>query len=202
MRENKLNDETIILSLLSNRTIKEAAKSCGVSESSIYARLRDPAFVKKYDKAKKTLFKQGSEALQKLLLEAIETMGEICKNRSISPQIRLNAADAIIRNSVQVTKQAEILRRVEELEAKHGAVNCSDDVVKIFTEILRDGKNHSISDRLEAGNRILKYWDSHGSEPDKIKASNQFRVTLAEMLKNPPQNRNIADFEEQDGELS
>ena len=33
-----------------------------------------------------------------------------------SPQVRLNAADALIRNNLKLTEQTDILRRLEALE--------------------------------------------------------------------------------------
>lgn len=47
-------------------------------------------------------------------------MGEICQNTDTAPQVRLNAADAIIRNSLKLTEQNDILARLTELEAATG----------------------------------------------------------------------------------
>ena len=47
---------------------------------------------------------------------AIETMASICNDLEVAPQTRLNAAESIIRNSLKLTEQADILRRLDEVE--------------------------------------------------------------------------------------
>ena len=48
-------DEIVLAALLINPTVRAASQACGVSESQIYARLRNDAFKKKYDQARKEL---------------------------------------------------------------------------------------------------------------------------------------------------
>lgn len=43
-------------------------------------------------------------------------MGQICTDEDTTAQTRLNAADAIIRNSLKLTEQNDILTRLDELE--------------------------------------------------------------------------------------
>lgn len=100
--------------------MRAASAACGVSESQIYARLRKPEFKAKYDEARRELLERNTAALQAHLGAAIETMGEICGDEEASPQVRLNAADAIIRNSLKLTEQTDILARLAELEKAIG----------------------------------------------------------------------------------
>ena len=94
--------------------------ACGVSETQIYARWRNPEFRSRYDEARRELLERNTAALQGHLAGAIETMGQICSNTEVSPQTRLNAADAIIRNSLKLTEQNDILVRISELEKQIG----------------------------------------------------------------------------------
>ena len=71
----------------------------------------------RYDEARRELLERNTAALQGHLAGAIEVMDEICQNTDASPQVRLNAADAIIRNSLKLTEQNDILARLTELEA-------------------------------------------------------------------------------------
>jgi len=91
-----------------------------VSETQIYARLRTPEFKARYDKARHELLERNTAALQAHLGAAIETMGQICTDQETAPQVRLNAADAIIRNSLKLTEQNDILARLDELEKQIG----------------------------------------------------------------------------------
>ena len=74
----------------------------------------------RYDEACRELLERNTAALQGHLAGAIEVMDEICQNTDASPQVRLNAADAIIRNSLKLTEQNDILARLTELEAAMG----------------------------------------------------------------------------------
>lgn len=104
--------------MIANPTIRAASEACGVSETQIYARLRKPEFKERYDKARRELLDRNAAALQAHLGAAIETMGEICVDTETAPQVRLNAADAIIRNSLKLTEQSDILDRLQNLETR------------------------------------------------------------------------------------
>lgn len=111
-------DELILAALLSSPTVRAASNACGVSESQIYARLRNEGFKKKYDEARKEILDQNTAALQGHLGIAIETLAEIVKDKEASQQTRLNAAEAIIRNSLKLTEQTDIIARLDALERR------------------------------------------------------------------------------------
>lgn len=116
----KTKDEKIIAALIANPTIRAASAVCGVSETQIYARLRNSEFKSRYDEARLELLERNTAALQGHLAGAIEVMGKICQDNGTAPQTRLNAADAIIRNSLKLTEQTDILTRLDELETAMG----------------------------------------------------------------------------------
>ena len=116
MANNRKNDEIILAALLSTPTVRAASEACGVSESQIYARLRNDAFKKKYDQARKELLEQNTAALQGHLGVAIDTLAEIVQDGKASQQTRLNAAEAIIRNCLKLTEQTDIIARLDALE--------------------------------------------------------------------------------------
>ena len=60
-------DEAILAALLSNQTTKAAAAACGIGETQIYARLRDPAFKKRYDTARLEMLDEATARLQSCL---------------------------------------------------------------------------------------------------------------------------------------
>lgn len=102
--------------MLANPTVRATSAACGISESQIYARLRTPEFKIRYDAARRELLERNTAALQGHIAGAIEVMGEICQDADTAPQTRLNAADAIIRNSLKLTEQNDVLRRLDALE--------------------------------------------------------------------------------------
>ena len=106
--------------MLTNSTVRAAATACEISETQIYARLRNPDFKARYDKARRELLERNTAALQAHLGAAIETMGEICADAEVSAQTRLNAATAIINSSLKLTEQTDILTRLTALEETLG----------------------------------------------------------------------------------
>ena len=109
-------DELIIAALISNPTVKAASAVCGVSQTQIYARLRQPAFKKKYDAARREMLEQSTAYIQGIVSEAIKTMYDVMKDPDASQQVRLNAADTITRNSLKLTEQNDILTQLAELK--------------------------------------------------------------------------------------
>ena len=109
-------DEVLIAALLSNPTVRAAAKAVGRSETQVYARLRDPDFKAQYNAARHELLEQSTATLQGHLSEAVETMTAIMRDTEAPHQTRLNAAEAIMRNSLKLTEQTDIIERLDRLE--------------------------------------------------------------------------------------
>jgi hypothetical protein len=101
---------------LSNPTNKAAAEACNISESALYKRLKDPEFKKEYDKARLELLDRNTCAIQSIVNSAIAAMAEIVQDEDTTAQVRLNAADAILRNCYRMTEQNDILKRLDDLE--------------------------------------------------------------------------------------
>ena len=116
-------DELIISALIGSPTVKAASAACGVSETQIYARLRKPAFKEKYDTARRELLEQSTAYIQGRVSEAVRTMYNIMRDPDASQQVRLNAADTIMRNSLKLTEQTDILAQLAELEKWRREVN-------------------------------------------------------------------------------
>ena len=112
----KRNDETLIAALISNPTIKAAATACGVSERYIYGRLHDPTFKVKYDAARREVLEQSTAFIQGIVSEAITKMRDVMNDPDATPQVQLNAAEAITRNSLKLTEQNDILTQLAELK--------------------------------------------------------------------------------------
>lgn len=114
----KTTDEQIIAAILSSTTNKQAAEKCGLSETQFYKRIRADSFKQKLDQVKCELLANATTAMQNGMSEAAQTMLEIMRDMRIAPQIRLNAADSIIRNGIRLTEQNDILRRLDVLEGR------------------------------------------------------------------------------------
>ena len=115
-RSASRKDELIIAALISNPTVRAAAAACGVSETQIYARLRQPDFKERYDQARREVLQQSAAYLQGIVSDAIRKMYELMNDPDTAPQIQLNAAIAITRTQQTMTEQIDLLTQLAELK--------------------------------------------------------------------------------------
>lgn len=115
-RSTARKDEIIIAALIGNPTVRAASKACGISETQIYARLRTPAFKKRYDDARREMLEQTTAYIQGIVGEAVQKMRSIMNDPDASQQVQLNAAEAVTRNSAKLTEQTDILAQIAELK--------------------------------------------------------------------------------------
>lgn len=109
-------DELIISALISNSSLRAASVACGVSETQIRKRLRDVEFKERYSQERRELLRQNTTALQDHVSKAISVIADVMNSKTANEHTKLNAAEAIIRNSLKLTEQTEILERLDKLE--------------------------------------------------------------------------------------
>lgn len=108
----------LIAALISCRTIKEAAEKAGIGETTLHTRMKKPEFIKKYRAACLDLLNDHAAALHVNMGAAINTQREIMDNEDNPPQVRLNAANEILRIGLSVTDRVNILGKLNELEGE------------------------------------------------------------------------------------
>lgn len=116
----KVPDEKIIAALLSCPTNKQAAAECGITEKQLYNRMNTSTFKAKLTEAKARLMDGATAALQARMGEAVATMTEIMHDQDAPAQTRLNAAEAVLRNSLKLSERSDILDRLDALEKELG----------------------------------------------------------------------------------
>lgn len=95
------NDEIIISALITAPTIRAAAESLDMSESQLYARLRDSEFRQRYAEAKTAILKAAeSEAITKLT-SAINGLWDIATS-SWGIQHRMKAYELVINAALKI----------------------------------------------------------------------------------------------------
>lgn len=110
----------MIAALITKSSVTAASKACGLSETQIYQRMKDPDFAKLYREARRDLLAGCTVAVQSQLGQAVETMAQIMTNEENAPQVRLNAADTILRHGLKLTEQIDIVERLEAIEKARG----------------------------------------------------------------------------------
>lgn len=94
--KTKVTDEIIISALVSHRTIKEAALSIGITERTVYTRMRDAEFEQAYKCARTDILRGTVSEVSRQVQDALGVIGEIMHSEDASAQVRLNAAAMIL----------------------------------------------------------------------------------------------------------
>lgn len=100
-----MTDEALITAIISNPTIKAAAKAAGCSESVIYQRLRKRKFVETLKAYREEILRETVSKVQANMSSAVETIASIMNDSKINPQQRLNAAEMLIRQHRELTRE-------------------------------------------------------------------------------------------------
>lgn len=117
LKTERINDQQILAALIANGSIRAAAKSAGVAESTIRNRMADPDFRAKYDALRGELLQEAAQGLTTRLESATATMTEIMEDGQNPASVRVSAADAVLRHALRYVEAADILRRLDALEA-------------------------------------------------------------------------------------
>ena len=80
--------------------------------------MKQPVFRAKLNETKMRILEAATVAAQGRMTEAVAVMADIMGEDENAPQVRLNAAEAIIRNGMKLTEQTDILSRLDALEAR------------------------------------------------------------------------------------
>jgi AcrR family transcriptional regulator len=111
------NKEKVLIALVETSSIRDAAKSSGISEATIYSFLKDKEFLSEYRNARRQTVESAIAQMQNAASEAVETLKELqhCEN----PAVAARCAQIIFENSVKGLETTDILERLETLENEH-----------------------------------------------------------------------------------
>jgi AcrR family transcriptional regulator len=108
------NKEKVLIALLETPSIRDAAKSSGISEATIYNYLKDKEFLSDYRNARRQTVESAIAQMQNAASGAVERLKELqyCEN----PAVAARCAQIIFENSVKGLETLDILERLEALE--------------------------------------------------------------------------------------
>ena len=124
-RPIKKGEEPLLLALACGATVEAAARQCGLSERTIYRRLRDPAFQARLKQVRTDLVRRSAGLLSAASGEAVRTLLALMKDTA-PPATRLGAARAVLELGIKVRELAELEAEVRELEEKVNALEAGD----------------------------------------------------------------------------
>ncbi len=108
--------EKAILALLSHHTMKEAAESVGIGETTLWRWLQDQDFQIAYQSARREAVRRAVANLQQASGEAVTVLSELMRDESTPATVRVTAAKAIIEYSIKAFEVEDLAERIGELE--------------------------------------------------------------------------------------
>ena len=104
----------LVAALAGGATVQEAARQAGVSEATVYRRLRDAGFCQQLAEARSELIGRAVGVLARVSTAAAATLAGLLKADSES--VRLGAARSILELAVKLRESEELERRILALE--------------------------------------------------------------------------------------
>ena len=108
--------EEAIAALLSQRSIEDAARACGVGARTLIRWLKLPEFSVAYREARRATFSQSIARLQQATSAAVSTLLKVMVDPSTPASTRVRAADSVLDHSAKAIEIEDIEARVAELE--------------------------------------------------------------------------------------
>lgn len=116
MQKMRVTDNALISALLTCPTIKQASESVGLSEQSVYSRLRKVDFRTKLQNARNDQFQVISSKLEDANFKALNTLVSILDDSEVSAGIKVRASQTLLDLSLRNREQIDVISRIENLE--------------------------------------------------------------------------------------
>ena len=109
-------EERALRAMLTAHTVKEGARIAGISESRMYALMKEPSFQNRLREESGALLKITSKHLSEKAGSAVEVLCGVMEDENAPVQARVAAADKVIGHALKVSERVDLLTRIEELE--------------------------------------------------------------------------------------
>lgn len=124
-----MNDEKILAALVAAGSVRRAAAVAGVSESTIRNRLKDADFRAAYDAIRGELLQDATASMLSRLENATETLSDVMTDAESPANVRISAADSLLRHCLRYLATSDIERRIAALEASQAALEGDENDV-------------------------------------------------------------------------
>jgi transposase-like protein len=114
-----------VAALLSQPTIKAAARQVGLSEKQLRRWLRIPEFAELLRASKQQVFDHALGRLQALTTDAVAVLAAVLRKRRGDTGARLKAAGLVLGNGLKVAELTDLAERLAAIEAELAKPNRS-----------------------------------------------------------------------------
>jgi hypothetical protein len=120
--------ETAVAALLTQRTVEDAARTAGISVSTLLRWQKIPEFGEAYREARRAAISQSNARLQQASSAAVSVVLKMMLDPNIPPACRLRAAETVLSHGVHGMEREDIEVRVAALEAATPTLNSSKEL--------------------------------------------------------------------------
>lgn len=113
--------EQALVALLEHPTITQAAKACGIGETTLFRWLQITEFNQEYNNAKRQLLSQSITRLQQASNTAVNTLISVMTNQDSPPSSRVTAAKTVLEMAIKAVEVDDLAKRIDELEELIGS---------------------------------------------------------------------------------
>src|SRR6266540_2460033 len=103
-------DSALVAALAAGRTVRDAAKTAGVSEATAYRRVQEPAFRQAVTEARAKLIETAVGQLAEAATSAVATLRVLLE--ADAETVRLGAARAILELGAKLRESVELEQRI------------------------------------------------------------------------------------------
>ncbi|MFL5330040.1 MAG: hypothetical protein ACJ8C4_14135 [Gemmataceae bacterium] len=118
-KSRKKGDAPLLLAMACGATVEQAARQAGLSDRTIYRRLKDPEFRKELQAVRDDMVRRSAGMLTAAAGEAVKTLAALMSS-GVPPATRLGAARAVLEIGIKVREVSELAERVANLEDRLG----------------------------------------------------------------------------------
>ena len=111
-------DQLLLVALACGATVEAAAQKAGLSQATVYRRLRDPEFKERIQDVQSDMVKRASGTLTAAGMEAIKTLLALLQSSSTPAGVRLGAARAVLELGGKLRDSVELEERLRALEER------------------------------------------------------------------------------------
>src|SRR3954464_14522224 len=123
--------EDAIAALLTQRNMEEAAKSVGISTTTLVSWTKQPEFDAAFRQARRAAFGQSISRLQQAAGAAVTSLLKVMVDPNSPASTRVRAADSVLKHAAKAIEIEDIEVRVSALKSKVNVLICGDNPLKI-----------------------------------------------------------------------
>jgi hypothetical protein len=113
--------EEVIVALLSQRSVEDAARLTNTPPRTLYRWLKEPEFNAAYREARRAAFSQSVARLQQMSAAAVSTLGKIMVDANAPAASRVRAAHSVLEQAAKAIEIEDLEARLAALELSAGA---------------------------------------------------------------------------------